>query len=141
MEKRGIEVDTPGLLDRPIETRNKVELQAIIALKHLSDVMIFLFDISKNAISSIEEQTNLLNEIIEFYPAAEFIIALTKNDLISENEVENFTQRIRDSKIIESESQIFSISTKTKNGVPNLTDYIERKLLRIILVSIAFSIQ
>ncbi|MCH8908904.1 MAG: 50S ribosome-binding GTPase, partial [Candidatus Heimdallarchaeota archaeon] len=42
-------VDTPGILDRPLEDRNEIELQALVALKHLSDVMLFLIDVASSA--------------------------------------------------------------------------------------------
>ncbi|MHA2254158.1 MAG: NOG1 family protein, partial [Candidatus Kariarchaeaceae archaeon] len=42
-------IDTPGLLDRPLDQRNKIELQAIAALKHLSDILVFLIDASSGA--------------------------------------------------------------------------------------------
>jgi nucleolar GTP-binding protein len=39
-------VDTPGLLDRPPEERNEVESQAVSALTHLADCVLFLVDAS-----------------------------------------------------------------------------------------------
>ncbi|MFQ5975312.1 MAG: NOG1 family protein [Candidatus Hydrothermarchaeales archaeon] len=40
-------VDTPGLLDRPLDKRNKVEKQAILALRLLADMILYLFDHSE----------------------------------------------------------------------------------------------
>jgi nucleolar GTP-binding protein len=39
-------VDTPGLLDRPPEERNAVESQAVSALTHLADAVLFVVDAS-----------------------------------------------------------------------------------------------
>ncbi len=58
-------IDTPGLLDRSIKDRNKIELKSIAALKHLSDHIIFIFDPTED-IYSIEDQLNLYNELSEF---------------------------------------------------------------------------
>ena len=58
-------VDTPGLLDRPMEERNQIEMQAIAALEHVGDLCLFLMDPSETGGTSMEEQTNLLNEVAD----------------------------------------------------------------------------
>ena len=55
--------DTPGLLDRPLNRRNKIEMQAIIVLKILADAIIYIFDISETCGYSIKEQLKLYNDI------------------------------------------------------------------------------
>jgi len=56
-------VDTPGLLDRPIKDRNAIEQQAIIALKHVANMIIFVFDPTGACGYSMDEQNNLFKEI------------------------------------------------------------------------------
>ena len=57
-------VDTPGLLDRPMEKRNDIEMQAISALENFGSLVLFLIDESEKCGTSIEEQHNLLEEIL-----------------------------------------------------------------------------
>jgi len=57
-------VDSPGILDRPMAKRNKTELQAVLALKHLANVVLFVIDPQ----ADIEPQMNLLKEIGESFP-------------------------------------------------------------------------
>ncbi len=56
-------IDTPGLLDRPLEERNEIELQAISALKHVGKVILYIIDSSETCGYTLEKQMHLLDEI------------------------------------------------------------------------------
>jgi nucleolar GTP-binding protein len=56
-------IDTPGLLDRPLEDRNEIELQAVLALKHLADVIVFVLDPSETSGYSYEKQLHPMIEV------------------------------------------------------------------------------
>lgn len=56
-------VDTPGLLDRPLHDRNRIELQAITALNHIGDVVLVLIDPAEHCGYPLSDQLNLLHEI------------------------------------------------------------------------------
>ena len=82
-------VDTPGLLDRPMEKRNDIEMQAISALENLGSLVLFLIDESEKCGTSIEEQHNLLEEILELLAGTTVMIISTKADL-HEQQPENW---------------------------------------------------
>lgn len=69
-------IDTPGLLDRPLEKSNNIEKRAIAALRHLNGTIIFVIDPFYN----IEGQTRLLEEI-KSELKSKIIIAINKSDL------------------------------------------------------------
>ncbi len=75
-------VDTPGLLDRPMSERNRIELQAIAALEHIGDVLLFLVDLSEGATTPLEEQEHLLEEASHLMSERPLIVAHSKADLI-----------------------------------------------------------
>jgi len=56
-------IDTPGLLDRPLEKRNYIERKAISAINHLADLIIFVIDPTETCGYNLEKQVNLLSEI------------------------------------------------------------------------------
>ncbi|AIY90650.1 GTP-binding protein [Geoglobus acetivorans] len=56
-------IDTPGLLDRPMDRRNRIERRAILALRYLADVVIFVIDPTESCGYEIDKQMNLLYEI------------------------------------------------------------------------------
>jgi nucleolar GTP-binding protein len=72
-------VDTPGLLDRPADERNEMEAQAVEALEHLADLVVFVIDPSETCGYTVEEQEALLDEIRGF--DAPVLVISNKSDL------------------------------------------------------------
>lgn len=79
--RRYLVVDTPGLLDRPMEERSPIERQAIIALRHLADVIVFLFDPSETCGYPMDVQGRLLAEVREAFPAVPILEVENKADV------------------------------------------------------------
>lgn len=82
-ERNGIRyqvIDTPGLLDRPLEKRNEIELQAISALNHVGKVILYIIDPSGTCGYSLDTQMHLLEEIKNRFTAP-FLIVANKKDL------------------------------------------------------------
>ena len=75
-------VDTPGLLDRPMDDRNAIEMQAIAAIEHVGSLCIFLMDISEDCGTSLDDQNNLLEEVKTLLPDIDMIVVVSKADLM-----------------------------------------------------------
>jgi len=75
-------VDTPGLLDRPLEKRNAIELQAIAALENIGSLVLFLMDESEACGTPIEEQEHLLEDVQKLLPGTDLMIVTSKADLL-----------------------------------------------------------
>ena len=75
-------IDTPGLLDRPLSQRNNIEKQAIAALRHLADLIVFLFDPSETSGYHMSDQRMMLETIKELFCDVPFIIVENKVDII-----------------------------------------------------------
>ncbi|AMD30058.1 hypothetical protein Nps_03400 [Candidatus Nanopusillus acidilobi] len=78
-------IDTPGILDRPIEEMNEIEKKSILALNYLANLIIYIFDLTETCGYSIEEQVNLLNMIKKIFNK-EIILYFSKKDLFTERE-------------------------------------------------------
>ena len=76
-------IDTPGVLDQPLDKRNTIEMQAITALAHLNACVLYLLDISESCGYSIDEQISLFNTIKPLFQSKPLVIVLTKIDLQS----------------------------------------------------------
>lgn len=95
-------VDTPGLLDRPMDERNHIEMQAIAALEHVGSLVLFLVDESESCGTPFEEQMNLLDEVKTLLPETELMVVSSKADLLDPppsmwDEVKTEEQAWRDS--------------------------------------------
>ena len=89
-------LDTPGLLDRPLSERNNIELQAIVALKHLADVIVFMIDPSESCGYPLSNQIHLLKEITTTFQEIPFIINLNKVDLAQPDQISSAKREIQD---------------------------------------------
>ena len=76
-------VDTPGMLDRPLSERNAIEMRSIIALKHLADVIVYLFDPTNDSPLSLAQQLNLLEEIKNTFPEITIYTYINKKDVLT----------------------------------------------------------
>ncbi len=74
-------IDTPGMLDRPKEERNEIEMQAAKALENLADVIVFLYDPSETCGYPMEKQKTLCEEIKTDLSDVEMIEVENKVDL------------------------------------------------------------
>jgi nucleolar GTP-binding protein len=117
-------VDTPGLLDRPLKDRNKIELQAILALRYLANCIIFLIDPTGTCGYSLEKQVNLFREIEEEFPDTPKIVALNKIDLAEKDAVEKSRAML---------PEVLLLSALTNEGV---TEVLEAALLKAVNASL-----
>jgi nucleolar GTP-binding protein len=74
-------IDTPGLLDRPITKKNEIEKQAVAALTHLADIIIFLIDPTETCGYSLDDQVHLLSQLKNMFVDSSFIIVENKSDI------------------------------------------------------------
>ena len=106
-------IDTPGLLDRTLEERNAIEKQAILALKYLTNVMIFILDPSESCGYSMEKQLALLESVQKGFVGIPIIVAENKCD-IHKTETENL-----------------KISTETGENVESLKEELVKELRKV----------
>lgn len=85
-DKHGIEtqyqvVDTPGLLDRTDDERNEVERQAVAALRHAADAVLFIIDPTENCGWDLAAQEHLLEQVKQEMAGVPLLVAESKSDL------------------------------------------------------------
>ncbi|MCK4718643.1 MAG: 50S ribosome-binding GTPase [Thermoplasmata archaeon] len=74
-------LDTPGLLDRSLDKRNEIEKQAILALRFLPHLIVFLLDPADDRNISLEEQKHLHQSLQNEFAHTKHIMVYNKADL------------------------------------------------------------
>ena len=110
-------IDTPGLLDRPVLEMNDIEMNAIVALEHLADAILFIFDASETCGFHIDNQYNLLKQIEKIFSEIPVVYLFNKMDLINNKEYLN--------KYIDDENNSIFISAIEGDGIEEINKKID----------------
>ncbi|CAE7940177.1 GTPBP4 [Symbiodinium sp. KB8] len=113
-------IDTPGILDHPLEDRNSIEMTAITALAHLPAAILFFVDVSEHCGFNLATQVALFHSIKPLFRNRPLLIILNKTDLRKISELSAEEKQLLDSmQEVESGTQVhfFETSCATKNGV------------------------
>ncbi len=116
-------MDTPGLLDRPVEKMNRIEKKAMAAITKKADLLIYVFDVSETCGYSISYQRNLLNSLLKAVNS-KFIAVLNKTDLEHDKEKVDELRRWLMSK----NTEFVKTSKKDEASTKELIKIIRRKL-------------
>lgn len=76
-------IDTPGILDRPLEERNTIEMQSITALAHLRSIILYIVDFSEQCGYTIQQQLELFSSIRPLFVKKPVFIVNNKIDVIT----------------------------------------------------------
>ena len=71
-------LDTPGILDRPLDERNTIEMQSITALAHLRAVILYIVDVSEECGYTIAQQATLFHSIKPLFANKPIVVAINK---------------------------------------------------------------
>ncbi|KAN0061115.1 Nucleolar GTP-binding protein 1 [Thecaphora frezii] len=112
-------IDTPGILDHPLEEMNTIEMQSITALAHLRAAVLYFMDLSEQCGYTVEAQVQLFNSIKPLFANKPTILAINKVDAKRLSELEPERAALVRSVIEESDGkvQLAELSTYTDEGV------------------------
>lgn len=74
-------LDTPGILDRPLEQRSEAEMQAITALAHLQSAVLYFLDLSGHCGFTVAQQVELFRSVKPLFTNKPLLLVCTKIDL------------------------------------------------------------
>jgi len=121
-------IDTPGILDHPLEERNTIEMQAITALAHLRACVLYFLDPSEECGFTMEQQIQLFENIKPLFANKPLVVVANKSDLLKVTDLPQDKQD-RLNGIIEGDTHLINTSTMTEAGLADLKEYACGKLL------------
>jgi len=123
-------IDTPGILDHPLEERNTIEMQAIIALAHLQCAVLYIMDISEQCGYTIEQQCHLFKGIKPLFANKQLIIVINKVDQQPWEDLEADKKEMIESLVkLSSKCSLMTMSNITEHGVSQVKNAACDKLL------------
>ncbi|CAO3676855.1 unnamed protein product [Umbelopsis vinacea] len=75
-------IDTPGILDHPLEERNTIEMQSITAMAHLRSCIMFFMDLSEQCGYSVADQVKLFHSIKPLFANKPTMLVINKIDQV-----------------------------------------------------------
>eukprot|EP01087_Luapelamoeba_hula_P005560 TRINITY_DN1561_c0_g1_i1.p1 TRINITY_DN1561_c0_g1~~TRINITY_DN1561_c0_g1_i1.p1 ORF type:complete len:650 (+),score=136.96 TRINITY_DN1561_c0_g1_i1:167-2116(+) len=122
-------LDTPGILDHPLEERNTIEMLSITALAHLRAAIVYIIDLSEECGYSIEAQVSLFESIKPLFSGKPLVVALNKTDKCTFEKLRPDASALI-LQLSKSENvSLLPMSTLTEEGVSGVKEYVCEKLL------------
>lgn len=85
-------IDTPGLLDTPLSEKNRIERQAILAIKNLASLILFVVDPTETCGFPLEFQKRVYDEIDGAFKDKRLHIILNKSDITTPVHYDNYLE-------------------------------------------------
>jgi nucleolar GTP-binding protein len=110
-------VDTPGILDHPLEEMNTIEHQSICAIAHLRAHILYFMDLSEQCGYSVASQIALFNNIKPLFANKLISIVINKIDLMRPDQLDPETSEQLQGMLKSGEVEMLELSCNTMEGV------------------------
>ncbi|GAB5589165.1 Nucleolar GTP-binding protein 1 [Umbelopsis nana] len=87
-------IDTPGILDHPLEERNTIEMQSITAMAHLRSCIMFFMDLSEQCGYSVADQVKLFHSIKPLFANKPTMLVINKIDQVKPEDLPEEQQQM-----------------------------------------------
>lgn len=130
-------IDTPGILDRPTEEMNNIEMQSIYAIAHIRSCVLYFMDLSEQCGFSVEDQVKLFTSITPLFANKSVLVVINKTDLAKLEDLSPERQELLANAFKANNAEVLQLSCVNQDGVMQvrnracdilLTQRIEQKL-------------
>ncbi|KAF2098919.1 nucleolar GTP-binding protein 1 [Rhizodiscina lignyota] len=110
-------IDTPGILDHPLEEMNTIEMQSITAIAHLRSAILYFMDLSEQCGYSVSAQIQLFNSIKPLFSNKLVFVVINKIDLMKPEDLDAETQEKLQGMLKSGEVELLQLSCTTTEGL------------------------
>ncbi|KAL2443595.1 Nucleolar GTP-binding protein 1 [Exophiala dermatitidis] len=123
-------IDTPGILDHPLEEMNTIEMQSITAIAHLRSAILYFMDLSEQCGYSVSAQMALFNSIKPLFANKLVFIVVNKTDVTKPEDLDLETQQqLKDLLTQNSNTELLQLSCVTNEGVQEVKNAVCDRLI------------
>jgi len=113
-------IDTPGILDHPLEEMNTIEMQSITAIAHLRSAILYFMDLSEQCGYSVNAQIQLFQSIKPLFANKLVFVVINKIDIMKPEDLDVETKAKLDSILTSGEVELLQLSCTTTEGVTDV---------------------
>ena len=110
-------IDTPGILDHPLEEMNTIEMQSITAIAHLRSAVLYFMDLSERCGYPISAQLSLFKSIRPLFANKIVFIVINKIDVMRPEDLDKETRQQLDAVLQSGDVELLQLSCTTSEGV------------------------
>ena len=111
-------IDTPGILDHPLEEMNTIEMQSITAIAHLRSAILYFMDLSEQCGYTVSAQMALFRSIKPLFANKLVFIVINKIDVTKVEDLDQDLRQELDGLVnSNSNTEILQLSCVTTDGI------------------------
>ncbi|OCL09281.1 nucleolar GTP-binding protein-like protein [Glonium stellatum] len=124
-------IDTPGILDHPLEEMNTIEMQSITAIAHLRSAILYFMDLSEQCGYSVSAQIDLFHSIRPLFANKLVFVVVNKIDVMRPEDLDAETQEKLQGMLKSGEVELLQLSCTTTEGLMNVRNAACDRLLAV----------
>jgi len=113
-------IDTPGILDHPLEEMNTIEMQSITALAHLRSCIMYFMDLSEQCGYTIEAQCKLFHSIKPLFGGKPTFVVINKIDVTRLEDISPENRAMVEEIVSKEDVNLVQMSCHSEEGVMDL---------------------
>lgn len=110
-------IDTPGLLDSPLETKGPIEMQSITAIAHLRSALLYFFDLSEQCGYTVQAQIELFKSLKPLFANKLVFLVINKVDIMRPEDLDAQTAGELQALLSGGDVEMLQLSCNTQEGV------------------------